>query len=306
MKRPATYPSKVMLVGEYGVVLGGSALTIPFHRYDARVRGSEDIPEEKAGEAGLSRRYLADLYRYISMLPGDSFHARPDLDLFSGQLEKYWLEMNIPTGYGLGSSGAVSAAIYDMFFPEARNISLSRQKEALAAIESFFHGRSSGVDALTCHAGTALHFLQNGEIRKADFDPSHIPGGYRFFLLDSGQRLDTGPLVSHFLQMMDDPSFASSIRNEYLPVNQKLVEVLLGVRDADPALLVRILSDFQFVHFRKMIPDQSADLWLEGQVTNQFYLKLNGSGGGFMLGITHETSMDTLEERWKEKVIWIG
>ena len=151
-----------------------------------------------------------------------------------------------------------------------------------------------------------LHFFQNGEIRKADFDPSHIPGGYRFFLLDSGQRLDTGPLVNHFLQMMDDPSFASSIRNEYLPINQKLVEALLGVRDADPALLVRILSDFQFLHFRKMIPDQSADLWLEGQVTNEFYLKLNGSGGGFMLGITHETSMDTLEERWKEKVIWIG
>ena len=106
--------------------------------------------------------------------------------------------------------------------------------------------------------------------------------------------------------MMDDPSFTSSIRNEYLPINQKLVEALLGVRDADPALLVRILSDFQFLHFRKMIPDQSADLWLEWQVTNEFYLKLNGSGGGFMLGITHETSMDTLEERWKEKVIWIG
>ena len=169
MKRTATYPSKVMLVGEYGVVLGGSALTIPFHRYSARVRGSEDIPEEKAGEARLSRRYLTDLYRYISTLPGDSFHARPNLDLFSGQLEKYWLEMNIPTGYGLGSSGAVSAAIYDMFFPEARNISLSRQKEDLATIESFFHGKSSGVDALTCHAGTALHVFQNGEIRKASF-----------------------------------------------------------------------------------------------------------------------------------------
>ena len=47
------------------------------------------------------------------------------------------------------------------------------------------------------------------------------------------------------------------------------------------------------------------DLWIEGQVSNEYYLKLNGSGGGFMLGITHETSMESLEERWKEKIIFI-
>jgi mevalonate kinase len=306
MSRTKTYPSKVMLAGEYGVLAGGTALTIPFHHFNVRVRERGDVPEGKAGEAEFSRRYLADLFRYISELPQDTFHARPDLDLFSSQLDTYWLEMNIPTGYGLGSSGAVSAAIYDLFFPEAGNNPLSRQKEDLATIESFFHGKSSGVDALTSYAGTALHLLSGGEIRKVDFDPSRIPGGYRLFLLDSGELFDAGPLVNHFLQMMKDPSFASSVRNEYLIINQKLVEALLGIREADPGLLVRILSDFQYVHFRKMIPDKATDLWIEGQVTNEFYLKLNGSGGGYMLGITHDTSKGLLEERWKEQVIWIG
>ena len=306
MKHLPTYPSKIMLVGEYGVVVGGDALTIPFTRFTARVRKADDIPPGKEEEAGLSRKYLADLFSFISAIPGDRFHARPDLDFFSGHLDDYWLEMNIPTGYGLGSSGAVSAAVYDMFFPDSATLDLPRQKEDLAAIESYFHGKSSGVDALTCHAGIALQFQSNGRILQVDFDPSSIPGGYRLFLLDSGERFDTGPLVEHFLQQMNNPGFANSIRNEYLALNQKLIEALLGIRKADPGLLVRAISDYQFTHFRKMIPDSALDLWINGQVSNEYYLKLNGSGGGYMLGITHETSMEILEEQWKEQVIWIG
>ena len=193
MNKPHTYPSKIMLVGEYGVVVGGDALTIPFTQFNAR--GSRD--------------------------------------------------------------------------------------------------------------GTALHFLHSGEIRPVEFDPSSIPGGYRFFLLDSGEQFETGPLEEHFLQQMNEPGFASSIRNEYLVLNQKLIEVLLGIREADPGLLVRAISDYQFTHFHKMIPDTVLDFWIDGQVSNEYYLKLNGSDGRYMLGITHETSIGNLEEQWKEKVIWI-
>jgi mevalonate kinase len=300
-----SYPSKVMLVGEYGVVVGGAGLTIPFRRFHARVRSMEDIPEDKQEEAFQSIRFLKDLFNHIRDKGEGAFHAAPDLEIFSSRLEDQWLEMNIPLGYGLGSSGAVSAAIYDLFFAKSREVSLEQQKEDLAAIESYFHGKSSGVDALTCHADQALHFEGNGAIRRVEFDPLGIPGGYRFFLLDSGERFDTGPLVEHFLKKMEDPGFASSIRTEYLVMNQKLIESLLGMRDADPAMLVRVLSDFQFTHFRKMIPSQVADLWIEGQVSNEFYLKLNGSGGGFMLGIAHHSSMESLSERWKTKLIWI-
>ena len=305
MSKPITYPSKIMLVGEYGVITGGSALTIPFYRFAARVRSMDEIPEGKTEEAERSKKYLAELFEYISGIPCESFHARPDLDLFNRELESRWLEMDIPTGYGLGSSGAVSAAVYDLFFPEARNISLVRQKEDLAAIESFFHGKSSGVDALTCHARTALSFSEDGSIEKVNFQASQITGDYRLFLLDSGVRSETSPLVAYFLERMKDSGFASSIRNEYMIINQKLIESLLGIRGADPGLLVRALSDYQFTHFRKMIPETAIDLWIEGQVSNEYYLKLNGSGGGFMLGITHESMMESLGERWKDQVIWI-
>ncbi len=305
MKGAGTYPSKIMLVGEYGMVAGGSALTIPFNRYYVRVRRGGKIPGGKAGEAKLSRKTMAGLFRYISSLPPCSFHAAPDLELFSRQMGKVWLEMNIPAGCGLGSSGAVSAALYDLFFPGSDSTPLSEQKADLALIESYFHRESPGVAALTCHAGTSLRFREDGTIQKVDFEPAAIPGGYRFFLLDSGIRFDTGPLVKHFLENLEDPEFADSIRNEYLVINRILIEALLGEREADPGLLVRALSDYQFRNFRRMIPDSVLDLWIEGQVSNEFYLKLNGSGGGFMLGITHTTSTGPLEQRWKEQVIWI-
>ena len=278
------YPSKIMLVGEYGVVVGGSALTIPFHHFYAAVRRMDDIPPGKEAEAARSARYLADLYTYIRELPEGSFHAKPDHSLFSRDLDRYWLDMNIPIGYGLGSSGAVSAAVYDLFFPAARMLDLPRQRADLATIESFFHGRSSGVDALTCHAMTSLHFPEDGTIQRVDLDPSALPGEYRLFLLDSGEKFDTGPLVKKFLANMEDQRFARSIREDYLLINRKLIESLLGLREADPAMLVRLVSDYQLNHMREMIPERMIDAWIEGLVTNEYYFKLNGSGGGFMLG----------------------
>jgi mevalonate kinase len=306
MKNNPTYPSKIMLVGEYGAVVGGSALTIPFHKFQAKIRRVSDLRPGKEKDAEQSLQYIKLLYDYIQKLPATSFHAPPDMDLFSQNLEGYWLDLDIPVGFGLGSSGAVSAALYDMFFPLSGTVTLQQQKEDLASIESYFHGKSSGVDALTCFVRSALRFHTSGKIEKVKFDPKVITGGYRFFLLNSGEKFDTGPLVQHFLSEYKNPDFKRSIEEEYLPLNQKLIETLLGEREADPGLLVRLLSDYQLKHFRKMIPETMLDLWIEGQVSNEYYLKLNGSGGGFMLGITHESSMEILEERWGEALIWVS
>lgn len=294
-----------MLVGEYGVVVGGGALSIPYPRFDARVREISDMPEHDRERVELSQKYLDKIFTYISGLPPDTFSAKPDLSFFSASLGDFWLDINIPIGYGLGSSGAVSAALYDLFFPGARDLSLMQQKKDLAAIESFFHGKSSGLDALTCHSRSPLYLKTDGTIEKKDFDPKAIPGGYRFFLLDSEESFETGPLVRYFMEQMSISGFASSIRNEYLIINQKLIDVLLGIRQGDPAMLVMVLSDYQYTHFRKMIPEKMLEVWIEGQISNEYYLKLNGSGGGYMLGITHESSMESLSERWKDRVSWV-
>ncbi|MEN8229268.1 MAG: hypothetical protein ABFS38_14005 [Bacteroidota bacterium] len=306
LDRDNIYPSTVMLVGEYGGVLGGSTITIPLNNFHVRVRKTANIPTGLEKEASQSMKSLKELYHYVGHLPAGTFHALPDLELLSNNMEHYWLEITIPNGNGLGSSGAVSAAIYDLFFPEAGSVTPLQQKEDLAAIESFFHGKSSGVDALTSYLGTPLYVKEDGSIVKVDLNPAQLPFGYRFFLLDSGKRFDTGPQIKQFLVQMEDSGFASSVRHEYMVVNQKLIESLLGERDVDPGLLVRVLSDFQFTHFREMIPSNLVDLWIEGQISNEYYLKLNGPGGGFLLGITHHTSVQKLTDRWKKDLIWIS
>ena len=59
-------PAKVMLAGEYGVVIGGSALTIPFHDFHAHIRDASVIPPGKEMAAAESLRYLKQLFEYIS------------------------------------------------------------------------------------------------------------------------------------------------------------------------------------------------------------------------------------------------
>jgi len=105
---------------------------------------------------------------------------------------------------------------------------------------------------------------------------------------------------------MKDAEFRRAMEEEYLPLTQKLIETLTGEREADPSMLMNMISSFQLEYFRRMIPDKMTDLWIEGQVSNEYYLKLNGSGGGYFLGITHKTYRERLAERWGPDLLWIG
>src|SRR5690606_11390485 len=66
-------------------------------------------------------------------------------------------DSTIPQGYGVGSSGALVAAIYERYATNKIDISegiskesISKLKETFSKMESFFHGKSSGIDPLIC------------------------------------------------------------------------------------------------------------------------------------------------------------
>lgn len=153
--------------------------------------------------------------------------------------------------------------------------------------------------------GMATYLKPGGGISRIPFNPSDLPGAYRFFFLAGGDRMEEESQTSFIKEQLEHAAFASTVRNEYLPIKQKLIEALLGIIDVDPALLFRIVSDFQYTHFRKLIPEPALDVWIEGQISNEYYLKLNGSSGSDLLGIAHENLQETLNERWKQKIIWI-
>lgn len=306
MRARRRYASKIMLAGEYGVILGGEALTIPFPRFFGLIRRSTDLPDQMRDQHASSVHYLRALYVYLSGLDPAAFHAKPDLELFSERLESYWMETNIPVSYGLGSSAVVSAAVYEHFFPGSGGLVLQEQKEDLARIESFFHGLSSGVDALSCYTGRPLHFRGDGDIRPVGLDVTSLPGDFLFFLLDSGAGSHTGSQVSCFMKALEDAAYGDAIRKKYLPLNRELIAGILGHVEKDVSGTMSRLSEFQYRYFGRMIPESMLETWKDGLTSGDYYLKLNGSGGGYLLGMTARANRERLKERWREGVLWIA
>ena len=66
-----------------------------------------------------------------------------------------YFDSSIPQGYGIGSSGALVAAVYDRYANSKITIlenltrdKLLKLKQIFGLMESFFHGKSSGLDPL--------------------------------------------------------------------------------------------------------------------------------------------------------------
>ena len=265
-----TYPAKVLLLGEHIVLRGARALAIPYDRFGARwVAGA--VPDERL-------RALAD---YVAA------HFSPseiDAAAFAEAVHGGWqLEADIPIGYGLGSSGAVCAAVLDRFGTEAsRNLPLPELKHFLARLEDYFHGNSSGTDPLIIFRRRPL--LLGGETGIREVALPALPVPYQLFLLDTGQSRRTATYVERFLARYDgDGAFAQRNRADWLPASAAALAALLA--GAGEALWPAFgqLSAVQHALVPDFIPDAVRAVWSGPD----HRLKLCGAGGGgCMLGLS--------------------
>lgn len=299
------YYAKLMIAGEYGVIAGSEALTVPLKEYYAILERRDNSSDHEAVVQSVSS--LREIFYYIKSLPGNSFYAHPQINEMEAFLKKgYYIHSNIPRGYGIGSSGAVTALLYDQFFDGKDSLNDHQLRKDLATIESHYHGKSSGVDGMSCYKGVPLHFLEGEQVNYPLKDPLTAFSDYRFFLLDSGEIMDTGPLVKIFLEKMRNKDYRNVIVTDYIPLIQKMISTLTGQLRADPALVFRAISDFQWKNLREMIPASVEDEWINGQVSNSYYLKINGSGGGFLLGIAPRDSEAEIETMLSaKKLTWL-
>ncbi|MEP6806516.1 MAG: mevalonate kinase, partial [Flavobacterium sp.] len=152
MKGPLFY-SKILLFGEYGIIRDSKGLSIPYNFYNGALKKIEDPSAEAIASNASLRRYST----YLEALQNE----QPDLvsfDLLSlkNDVETgMYFDSSIPQGYGVGSSGALVAAIYDKYATHKITVleNLTREKllqlkNIFAKMESFFHGKSSGLDPL--------------------------------------------------------------------------------------------------------------------------------------------------------------
>lgn len=269
------YPSKVLFFGEYAIIRGARALAVPYPDFSGRWAWSP---------AGGPSPELTGLLGYLEQLQTNgALLAEMDLRAFAGDLGKgLFFESGIPVGYGLGSSGAVVAAVYEAFCTApATEIPLLRCQ--LAQIESFFHGASSGIDPLVCLLGEPL--LLRGKEEAEIVDAPQSGGG--LFLLDTGISRETAPLVRIFLQKCEDPAFINRIENGLLPASDAAIQAWLAGDQAGLLRAFEAISRFQWNDFQEMIPETFKPVWERGLHSPHYKIKLCGAGGGgFLLGIS--------------------
>lgn len=268
------YPAKLLLFGEHVLLLGASALAVPVPGFSITPVWGPKKTDHPELRAKLIRFAESMELRSVQGMDADAF-AR---DLAGG----LHFDSNIPVGYGLGSSGALCAAVYDLYCRE-KSGDPAELKATFSRMESFFHGASSGIDPLTSYLGKPLLIRRKTEVEIARILAWDVPP--LVFLLDTGLERQTGPLVQWFLEQNRRAAFAEKIERELLPAHESMVSGWLNARENEFWPALKRVSAFQLEYFRPMIPEALRPLWLESLKNDDFCLKICGAGGGgFILG----------------------
>lgn len=290
MKGPLFY-SKILLFGEYGIIKDSKGLSIPYSFYNGALK-KDVYPSE---EAKYSNERLHEYVSYLQNI--DQEIVTFDLDKLQLDIDEgMYFDSSIPQGYGVGSSGALVAAIYDKYAHNKITIlenltrkKLLRLKSIFSAMESFFHGKSSGLDPLNSYLSIPILINSKDNIEATGIPSQNKEGKRAVFLLDSGIIGETAPMVRIFMENMKQEGFRKMIKDQFIKHTDACVEDFLKGDIKSLFNNTKQLSRVVLNHFKPMIPKQFHELWQKGIETNAYYLKLCGSGGGgYILGFTED------------------
>ena len=211
-------------------------------------------------------------------------------DLLNGM----YFSSTIPQGYGVGSSGALVAAFYDRYAENKYTIleNLTRDKililkNIFSKMESYFHGQSSGLDPLNSYLSLPILIRSKNEIETTGIPLQSSNGKGAVFLLDSGESSETAPMVEIFFKSMKNKNFNKIIREDFIKTTDSCVDNFLDGNFKSLFLDIKKLSRVVLKNFKPMIPQNFHKVWEKGIETNDYFLKLCGSGGGgYILGFS--------------------
>ena len=290
MKGPLFY-AKILLFGEYGIIKDSKGLAIPYNSYQGALKVSE-ISSEASNK---SNENLQKFYQYLCNVNSKDL-VQFRLDELKRDIDKgMYFDSSIPQGYGVGSSGALVAAIYDKYADDKITVlenltryKLLKLKEIFSVMESFFHGKSSGLDPLNSYLSLPILIKSKDHLEPTGI-PSQKEGKGAVFLLDSEQIGETEPMVSIFMNKMKNEGFRKMINEDFATYTDACIEDFLHGNIKSLFGNVKQLSKVVLDNFKPMIPKAFHQLWEQGIETNAYYLKLCGSGGGgYILGFTKD------------------
>ena len=291
MKGPLFY-SKILLFGEYGIIQDSKGLSIPYNFYNGALKTEDNQTIEAIKSNGNLKKFVA----YLSNLQIEN----PELVTFNIDNLKadvnngMYFDSSIPQGYGVGSSGALVAAIYDKYAQNKITVleNLTREKllklkTIFSQMESFFHGKSSGLDPLNSYLSIPILINSKDNIEATGIPTQSLSGKGAVFLLDSGIVGETAPMVNIFMEKLKEEGFRTMLKSQFIKYTDACVENFLGGDIKSLFANTKQLSKVVLGNFKPMIPEQFHNIWQQGIDSNDYYLKLCGSGGGgYILGFT--------------------
>ena len=293
MKGPLFY-SKILLFGEYGIIKDSKGLSIPYNFYKGALKLDEN-PDEIAVKSNESLGRFAE---YLQQLQENQPElVQFDIEALKADIaEGMYFDSTIPQGYGVGSSGALVASIYDKYASDKITIleNLTREKlltlkQIFAQMESFFHGKSSGLDPLNSYLSLPILINSKDDIEPAGIPSQTVDGKGAVFLLDSGIVGETAPMINIFMESMKQEGFRKMLKNQFVKHTDACIDDFLKGDVKSLFSNVKQLSKTVLRNFKPMIPASFHDLWKQGLDSNDYYLKLCGSGGGgYILGFTED------------------
>ncbi|NVK26965.1 MAG: mevalonate kinase [Flavobacteriia bacterium] len=309
MSKGPLFYAKILLFGEYGIIKDAMGLSIPYNYY----KGAFQLPEEQDDRTRKSNESLARFHQHLLSLQNEGkLKVKLDLDAFKRDIDSGWFfDSSIPQGFGVGSSGALVAAIYDRYAidkvdpqTDINRESLITLKAQFAQMESFFHGKSSGIDPTICYLNLPLLIQGKDNLGTVDI-PAEKAGQGAIFLINSGQPGETQPMVNIFMDKLKEEGFRKLMKEQFKKYNDACIQAFLK-GDMSPLFSnLKHLSHLLLENFSPMIPVKFHDLWKQGIDSNAYYLKLCGSGGGgYLLGFTrdYEEALPLLEEHNPEVI----
>ncbi len=268
-----TFPAKVLLLGEYTILSGSKALAFPYHK----LKGQWSFEKKETTDWEASRESLRSFLKHNSEKYIDLSALKKDVE------NGLWFDSEIPQGYGVGSSGALIAAIFSKY--ALKKGSLQENKNSLARLEDYFHGSSSGLDPLVSYVQKPFLIHSFEEVQTLDTE-LNLNG---FFLLDTGKPRQTGPLVSIFQTKLKDPQFKQGCADVLSKDVNLAIDSLLKSDSSTLHHHLWHISKFQWEYFPEMIPTSLRGPWSRGIETGDYVLKLCGAGGGgFVLGYSQK------------------
>lgn len=277
------FPAKLLLFGEYGIINNSYGLSIPYPYYYGELKlDKQNYMFEFSNK--ILKKYFVYFYNTILKKKLEKYFLFDNLyrDIENG----LYFDSNIPYGYGLGSSAALVAAICDKYFSKYIIFNIYFLKNIFSIMESYFHGCSSGIDPL-------VSYLRKPLLIKSYFNitPVNIPRSncYNFdvFIINSHFSVKTSDMVNIFFQKYDDYNFKKKFFNQFLIYNKQAISFFLKKNFLYLFKYIKYISIWEYKYLKQMIPVKLLKLWKYGFISDKYYLKLCGSGGGgYILGFT--------------------